>query len=43
MCGKPATRKMSAEPDFGFFYLCEKDVCEHVLKNQLKGAVNNKN
>ena len=43
MCGKPATRKMSVEPDLGFFYLCEKDVCEHVLLTQIKGATKNQN
>ena len=43
MCGKNATRKLSVEPDMGFFYLCEKDVCEYVLLTQMKGVVKNQN
>ena len=43
ICNSKATRKLHDESGFGFFLICEKDVCEDVLLKQLSGALKNQN
>jgi len=42
ICNSKATRRLHDEHQ-GFFLMCDKDVCEEVLKKQLYGAVRNQN